>query len=151
MSSREYTSLRASREARLFPALRPFDASTRLTLTPRTHPAQRSRAHFASQLEMRIQPSIFHRFLTEPVVRGLPCRQLATTAQQHANSNTTVNVDEIAHFSKLSALWWDERGEFQMLHRMNPTRIRFVREKLVSRFTESLPVPGLSYTKQGRL
>lgn len=102
---------------------------------------------FASQLEMRIQPSIFHRFLTKPVVRGLPCRQLATTAQQHANSNTTVNVDEIAHFSKLSALWWDERGEFQMLHRMNPTRIRFVREKLVSRFTESLPVPGLSYTK----
>lgn len=90
---------------------------------------------------MRIQPSIFHQLLTKPVVRGLPFRQLATTAQQHANLNTTVNVDEIAHFSKLSALWWDERGEFQMLHRMNPTRIRFVREKLVSRFTESRSRP----------
>ena len=50
-----------------------------------------------------------------------------------AQAQSTINSDEIAHFSKLSALWWDEQGEFQMLHRMNPVRMRFVREKLVSR------------------
>lgn len=49
-----------------------------------------------------------------------------------ASGSSTVNADEIAHFSRLSSLWWDERGEFGMLHKMNPVRMQFVREKLVS-------------------
>lgn len=44
---------------------------------------------------------------------------------------STVNDDEISHFSRLSALWWDERGEFALLHKMNPHRIRFIREKVL--------------------
>ena len=44
---------------------------------------------------------------------------------------STVNDDEISHFSRLSALWWDERGEFALLHKMNPHRIRFIREKIL--------------------
>ena len=43
---------------------------------------------------------------------------------------STVNDAEIAHFSRLSALWWDERGEFALLHKMNAHRMRFIREKL---------------------
>ncbi|KAF5316585.1 hypothetical protein D9619_006515 [Psilocybe cf. subviscida] len=46
-------------------------------------------------------------------------------------SNNSVNLDEIAHFSKLSSEWWDERGEFAFLHKMNPVRVRFIREKLL--------------------
>ncbi|KAI9440848.1 ubiquinone biosynthesis O-methyltransferase [Lactarius indigo] len=44
---------------------------------------------------------------------------------------STVNDAEIAHFSRLSALWWDERGEFALLHKMNAHRMRFIREKLL--------------------
>ncbi|KAH7909557.1 S-adenosyl-L-methionine-dependent methyltransferase, partial [Hygrophoropsis aurantiaca] len=44
---------------------------------------------------------------------------------------TTVNAAEIAHFSRLSSLWWDEQGEFALLHRMNPVRAQFVRDKMV--------------------
>ena len=44
---------------------------------------------------------------------------------------STVNASEIAHFSRLSAQWWDERGEFALLHKMNPHRMQFVREKLL--------------------
>jgi hypothetical protein len=44
---------------------------------------------------------------------------------------STVNDDEISHFSRLSSLWWDESGEFALLHKMNPHRIRFIREKLL--------------------
>ncbi|KAH9074940.1 3-demethylubiquinone-9 3-methyltransferase [Lactarius deliciosus] len=44
---------------------------------------------------------------------------------------STVNDAEIAHFSRLSALWWDERGEFALLHKMNAHRMRFLREKLL--------------------
>ena len=45
-------------------------------------------------------------------------------------SSSTVNADEIEFFSKLSSQWWDERGEFAMLHRMNPARVGFIRDKL---------------------
>ncbi|CAL1715018.1 unnamed protein product [Somion occarium] len=66
-------------------------------------------------------------------------RALHSTAYRHtaldnshvASSSSTVNPDEIAHFSRLSSLWWDERGEFGMLHKMNPVRTQFVQEKLV--------------------
>jgi hypothetical protein len=44
---------------------------------------------------------------------------------------STVNDAEVSHFSRLSALWWDERGEFALLHKMNPHRIRFIREKVL--------------------
>lgn len=43
----------------------------------------------------------------------------------------SVNQDEIAHFSKLSSEWWDERGEFEFLHKMNPVRMQFIRDKLL--------------------
>ncbi|KAI0047158.1 ubiquinone biosynthesis O-methyltransferase [Auriscalpium vulgare] len=48
----------------------------------------------------------------------------------HDHGTSTVNAAEIAHFSRLSSLWWDEHGEFAMLHRMNPHRVDFVRAKL---------------------
>ncbi|KAF8517894.1 S-adenosyl-L-methionine-dependent methyltransferase [Hysterangium stoloniferum] len=44
--------------------------------------------------------------------------------------HTTVNADEIAHFSKLSSHWWDEQGEFSVLHRMNPVRVQYIVDKL---------------------
>lgn len=46
-------------------------------------------------------------------------------------SNATVNPDEIAHFSRLSSQWWDHQGEFSFLHKMNPVRVQFIRDKLL--------------------
>ncbi|KAI0315038.1 S-adenosyl-L-methionine-dependent methyltransferase [Amylostereum chailletii] len=62
-----------------------------------------------------------------------------STSRAHSALNTssapaagsTVNEAEIAHFSRLSSLWWDERGEFGLLHKMNPHRMQFIREKLL--------------------
>jgi polyprenyldihydroxybenzoate methyltransferase/3-demethylubiquinol 3-O-methyltransferase len=47
------------------------------------------------------------------------------------STNSSVNASEIAHFSRLSSLWWDEHGEFGFLHKMNPLRMQFVREKVL--------------------
>jgi 2-polyprenyl-6-hydroxyphenyl methylase/3-demethylubiquinone-9 3-methyltransferase len=47
------------------------------------------------------------------------------------NADTTINEDEIAHFSRLSSEWWDEQGEFSFLHKMNPVRMRFMADKLL--------------------
>lgn len=51
-----------------------------------------------------------------------------------ADPKSTVDVDEISHFSRLSSLWWDEHGECAQLHRMNPVRMQFIREKVVSSY-----------------
>lgn len=46
-------------------------------------------------------------------------------------SFTTINADEISHFSRLSSEWWNTKGEFGLLHRMNPPRVEYIRQKLV--------------------
>jgi 2-polyprenyl-6-hydroxyphenyl methylase/3-demethylubiquinone-9 3-methyltransferase len=66
-------------------------------------------------------------FLLRPVHvarRALRCLHTGATA------SSSVNPEEVAFFSKLSSEWWDERGEFAMLHRMNPARVGFVRDKI---------------------
>lgn len=47
---------------------------------------------------------------------------------------TTLDRKEIDHFSKDSADWWNPDGPFKPLHRLNPKRMGFVRETLVSHF-----------------
>ncbi|KAL1747633.1 S-adenosyl-L-methionine-dependent methyltransferase [Schizophyllum fasciatum] len=56
--------------------------------------------------------------------------RLARSIQTGAASGGSVNPAEIAFFSKLSSQWWDETGEFGFLHRMNPLRVQFIRDKL---------------------
>ena len=53
---------------------------------------------------------------------------LSTSATHHLSS---INKHEIEHFSRLSSLWWDEHGEFGLLHKMNPVRMQFIRQKLL--------------------
>jgi 2-polyprenyl-6-hydroxyphenyl methylase/3-demethylubiquinone-9 3-methyltransferase len=51
----------------------------------------------------------------------------------HAESNkksNTANPAEIAKFSAMAEEWWDVNGKFKPLHQMNPSRIRYIKEKL---------------------
>ena len=61
-------------------------------------------------------------------------RTFASTSQVRLDSPpsgpSSVHASEIEHFSRLSSQWWDEHGEFGLLHAMNPARIQFLREKL---------------------
>ena len=45
-------------------------------------------------------------------------------------SNTTIDPAEAAHFGKLAADWWDPKGSSAMLHRMNPVRLKYIRERI---------------------
>jgi len=47
---------------------------------------------------------------------------------------TTVDKKEIEKFSKLAKDWWNPNGKFKPLHLFNPTRIKFIKEKLISHF-----------------
>lgn len=46
----------------------------------------------------------------------------------------SVDPDEVARFSALAAKWWDPKGEFAPLHKLNPTRLGFIREQALARF-----------------
>ena len=51
----------------------------------------------------------------------------ATASPVHAGS---VDPAEAAHFGKLAAEWWDPKGSSAMLHRLNPVRLRYLRERV---------------------
>ena len=51
-----------------------------------------------------------------------------------ATSDATVDPDEIARFAVHSASWWDPAGSFSPLHRLNPARLRFIRDELIGHF-----------------
>lgn len=49
----------------------------------------------------------------------------------HSRSvSSTVNSDEISHFNRLAASWWDPNGPSRLLHRMNPLRLMFIHSLL---------------------
>ncbi|MES2753249.1 MAG: bifunctional 2-polyprenyl-6-hydroxyphenol methylase/3-demethylubiquinol 3-O-methyltransferase UbiG [Pseudomonadota bacterium] len=43
---------------------------------------------------------------------------------------TTIDPREAAHFGALAADWWDPRGSSAMLHRLNPPRLAYLRERI---------------------
>ncbi|WP_174291771.1 bifunctional 2-polyprenyl-6-hydroxyphenol methylase/3-demethylubiquinol 3-O-methyltransferase UbiG [Sphingomonas bacterium] len=45
-----------------------------------------------------------------------------------ASASSTIEPQEAAHFGRLAADWWDPKGSSAMLHRLNPARLRYLRE-----------------------
>jgi 2-polyprenyl-6-hydroxyphenyl methylase/3-demethylubiquinone-9 3-methyltransferase len=46
----------------------------------------------------------------------------------------TLDPDEIARFSALAATWWDADGPMRPLHRLNPTRLAWLKRQICRRF-----------------
>lgn len=65
----------------------------------------------------------------------------------------SVDRQEIQNFSKDSARWWDEKGPFAPLHRLNPVRLGYLRARIDAHFgldPRSLkPFKGLSILDVG--
>ena len=49
--------------------------------------------------------------------------------------NTTIDPLEKEKFSKMAEEWWDPTGKFKALHKFNPKRIEFIRDKLIDHFS----------------
>ena len=45
-------------------------------------------------------------------------------------ATATIRPEEAAHFAALAKDWWDPRGSSAMLHRLNPVRLKFIREAI---------------------
>ena len=53
-----------------------------------------------------------------------------SSAETKSSRATTIRPDEAEHFGKLARDWWDPHGSSAMLHRLNPVRLRFIREAI---------------------
>lgn len=42
----------------------------------------------------------------------------------------TINPNEAAHFGALAADWWDPHGSSAMLHKLNPVRLSYIRDRI---------------------
>jgi 2-polyprenyl-6-hydroxyphenyl methylase/3-demethylubiquinone-9 3-methyltransferase len=64
----------------------------------------------------------------------------------HTAAASTVDDAEVARFSAIADEWWDERGKFAPLHRLNPTRIAYLRDQIIRHFSHIPPQAGQSAT-----
>jgi 2-polyprenyl-6-hydroxyphenyl methylase/3-demethylubiquinone-9 3-methyltransferase len=71
------------------------------------------------------------------------------------NPSLTGSVDpaEIAKFSALAESWWDPAGKFRTLHRLNPVRLGYIRDRAAARLGREAQTPrslaGLSLVDIG--
>jgi 2-polyprenyl-6-hydroxyphenyl methylase/3-demethylubiquinone-9 3-methyltransferase len=60
----------------------------------------------------------------------------------------SVDPAEVARFGALADQWWDPNGRFRPLHRFNPVRLAYIRERLIRHFARDAasltPFSGLS-------
>ena len=45
-----------------------------------------------------------------------------------------MDLGEVEKFSRIAAQWWDPHGKFAPLHRFNPVRLGFIRDRAAQRF-----------------
>lgn len=71
-------------------------------------------------------------------------------AQTH---DASVDPDEIDRFSALAETWWDADGPMRPLHRLNPVRLAYIRDKLCRQFDRDgaslRPLEGLTIVDVG--
>lgn len=54
-------------------------------------------------------------------------------------SDRSVDDAEVRKFSAMAAEWWDAEGKFAPLHKLNPVRLRFIRETAARHLRRSSP------------
>ena len=47
---------------------------------------------------------------------------------------STINKKEIEKFSKIADEWWNIEGKFKPLHKFNPLRIKYIKDRVISHF-----------------
>jgi 2-polyprenyl-6-hydroxyphenyl methylase/3-demethylubiquinone-9 3-methyltransferase len=49
-------------------------------------------------------------------------------------TRSSIDAADVARFSAIAAEWWDPRGKFAPLHRFNPLRLAFIRDRASAHF-----------------
>lgn len=66
----------------------------------------------------------------------------------HIPTDGTIDPAEIERFSRIADEWWDPSGKFAPLHRLNPVRIGYIRDRVAAHWQRDAlngePLRGLS-------
>jgi 2-polyprenyl-6-hydroxyphenyl methylase/3-demethylubiquinone-9 3-methyltransferase len=66
---------------------------------------------------------------------------------------TTIDAAEVERFSALAAEWWNPNGKFRPLHKFNPIRLAYIRDRVAARFGRdphaARPFEGLRFLDIG--
>ncbi len=72
---------------------------------------------------------------------------MSESAAEHTGAGT-VDRKEVERFARIAKAWWEPEGEFRPLHKLNPVRLGFIRDRLAARFGRDIrqprPFAGLS-------
>ena len=49
-------------------------------------------------------------------------------------ARTTIDQAEVDRFSAMAAEWWDPKGKFRPLHKFNPVRLTYIRDRVCGQF-----------------
>jgi len=49
-------------------------------------------------------------------------------------AQTTVDQSEVDRFSAMAAEWWSPTGKFRPLHKFNPVRLEYIRNRICDNF-----------------
>lgn len=55
---------------------------------------------------------------------------MAHASEPGSTADGTVDPKEAAHFGAMAADWWDPKGSSAMLHRLNPVRLKYIRDAI---------------------
>lgn len=58
-----------------------------------------------------------------------------------AHAETTIDQSEVDRFSALAQEWWNPTGKFKPLHKFNPVRLTYIRERLCEHFDRDIKAP----------
>ncbi|KAI8854298.1 S-adenosyl-L-methionine-dependent methyltransferase [Chytridium lagenaria] len=58
---------------------------------------------------------------------SLACHRLVRCAY---GTTSSIDPEEVAKFGRAAAEWWDPKGQFEMLHKMNPVRVSYIKDKV---------------------
>ncbi len=77
---------------------------------------------------------------------------MARTAET-ISAETTVDPVEVDRFARIAGEWWDPAGKFAPLHRLNPVRIGYVRDRIAGHWRRDAlsgaPLAGLTLVDVG--
>jgi len=66
----------------------------------------------------------------------------------HTPRTSTIDPAEVDRFSRIADEWWDPRGKFAPLHRLNPVRLGYIRDRASAHWQRDAlsgtPLQGLS-------
>lgn len=57
------------------------------------------------------------------------------------SAQTTIDNAEVERFSALASEWWNPTGKFRPLHKFNPVRLQYIKEKVCAQFDRDMNDP----------